>query len=543
LDSILDLTSNIVRKLCLQELKKEREARAHLQEQLWHLNTAAATALTAALAADAAVSCQLQLADASSTQPAAQLRLPVAQHVTVTAVTPRDTQQLRDRAVTQQQDQAWEHSLHNPQQQQQQPWLVHQSGLTKPPQPRHGTTPGCMPTACRQQQQQQDFHLSELQQRPQLHVRTHQTHHQQQRQHLQEQPGGYQLLQQPHSAAAGHHAPAVTTAAATRSAPCSSFLSTPLLLPTAPARRSTPNTTPTRSYASSPGVTAGSAQRNLLNNVSGNDPAPMMNGGSSSHLWPDSTAPAAAAAAAAVLCSDAAELLSGAAAVRRSNDELLLAESVVSSSDSDSDNDAVARAHTTRRSNSRGQYRWGCNSSTCSSVATVSSNASREYARHPQHGLNTSTVDLQEQQQVQRSDPAAAIEVVPERNVTLQKSDSWHDSWDDEINLFCNKLLPPPDSHHSQPIPRNSQQAFEGTAAAAVTQGTPAAAAAAGGHSNPSCNRCRQLEVQLQELQFEADLASAAAAATAEERDLVLLQQQSLLDLIAQQHMQDGHGS
>jgi hypothetical protein len=321
--------------------------------------------------------------------------------------------------------------------------------------------------------------------------------------------------------------------------------------------------------------------------------APYMTCGSSTFHSPasegaaaTSTAPTAAAAttaadAAALFPSDAIELLWGAAAVRRSNDDLLLAESVVSSSDSDSDEGTLAGQHMHYSRGqlwqdmllgSRGCGNWEGRSSICSSVATASSNRSRGDSTLQQGpvSINTrmQTSQQQQQQQQQRHSntaaPAAAEDAIDFDSA--RRTLSWHDSWDEEIDTFCDMLLPPLDNKQQGPgtCTQLEQHQVAVTAEAAYVAAAPAdstdqyhhqqqqreqqAATAAGslntaGTTSPGCSRCRQLEVQLQELQFEAELAAARAAAVAEERDLVLLQQQSLLDLIAQQQMHEQCGS
>jgi hypothetical protein len=298
---------------------------------------------------------------------------------------------------------------------------------------------------------------------------------------------------------------------------------------------------------------------------------------------------AAATVAAAGLSSDAAELLFGAAAVRRSNDELLLAESVVSSSDSDSDSDDHAVAGRTQRNSRRIRHsmQWGSignqgggwdgRSSTCSSLATASSGSSRENMRRQKDMTSRdtcSTLQTHIGPQIQCGGPAAAAVAVMAATCRTSSDGSWRDSWDDDIELFCSRLQQPQGNaasqqpHHEQQVDGVADAAAAAAAAAAAysavvpgrlalerqqqqhqafasvgsSNQVPASsrepAAAAAGHASPGCNRCQQLEAQLQELQFQAELAAAQAAAVAEERDLVLLQQQSLLDLIAQQQIQ-----
>jgi hypothetical protein len=180
----------------------------------------------------------------------------------------------------------------------------------------------------------------------------------------------------------------------------------------------------------------------------------------------------------------------------------------------------------------------------------------------------------QQQQQQQRHSNTAASAAAGEASDfdSARRALSWHDSWDEEIDTFCDRLLPAGTDNAQGPVTCAviEHHQVAGTAGAAYMAAAPASAyitdqcqhqqqrqyqqAATAGCSlnaaavetmstSPGCSRCRQLEVQLQEMQFASELAAAEAAAAAEERDLVLLQQQSLLDLIAQQQMREQCGS
>jgi hypothetical protein len=553
-----------------QELKQERVARADLQEQLWQLNRAAAAALVDAPAA--VIPAAQQQLPVLAAEGAAQQHQPVFQHDS--ALQLRKLQLLCRTSVQQQEQEPQDGLGHQqPDQQQQQLCSTVQPGHSRPPKASHASsTLNCQPAARNQQKQ---LLSQELQQHLQLHIHTQQ--HEQQQQQQQPSPQSwhtFNLIPQPQSTAAAHSSICIS--------PC---VTTPSMLPAAPAvHTATPNTTPARSCASSPAATV-----SMQHNSGRSKQAPCMSSSVSSlHRPADEglaaaiTAPAAAeaaaVAAAAVLSGDAADMLWGAAAVRRSNDELLLAESVVSSSDSDSDKGTVAGYH---MRGSRGQLRQhtqlgsghyaGCDgrSSTCSSVATASSDSSQPYSTLQQ---GTTSADMLwthhlQQQQRQPSIPAAAAAAGEASDLEgTHRAPSWHDSWDDEIDAFCDRLLPPPGRTEAQGPWTCDQPGQHQIVIAGTAQNTAAAhayntdqnhqqqreqqvaggrrtATAAAGPASPGCSRCRQLEVQLQALQFEADLAAAQAAAVAEERDLVLLQQQSLLQLIAHQQMLEQSGS